>query len=226
MGSLSLFVLVFTLGLRHGLDADHLAYIDGQTRYNIDRNFSRWVGTLFSLGHGGVVVLIAAILGFISQHFTYPAYFDVIGTWVSIIALALIGTLNIISLIKHPKSHTHEHFVLKGFKGKFVPKLLQNTTNPLIIVLVGILFAFAMDTVSQTSVWALASLHNGKFMPLILGFVFLFGMMLTDTLDSFITFKILKTSNGLGKLFSQITGWIVVIISYGVCLYELINTIL
>jgi len=223
MEGISLFILVFTLGLRHGLDADHLAYIDGQTRHNKDTRFAKWVGTLFSLGHGGAVVIVAAILGLVSTRFTYPAYFDLIGTWVSILSLFLIGTLNVVSLLKHKESHTHEHFVPKGLKGKFVPKFIQNTTNPFVIVLVGILFAFAMDTVSQTSVWALAALHAGKFMPLILGFVFLAGMMITDTLDSLITHQILKKSDALGKTMSKIMGWLIVALSYGVCLYEIIS---
>jgi high-affinity nickel-transport protein len=223
MEGLSLFLLVFVLGLRHGLDADHLAYIDGQTRYNIDKKFSPWVGTLFSLGHGSAVVFVAAMIGFVSEAFTYPEYFDAIGTWVSIVSLLIIGTFNVVSLLKHPSSHTHEHFSIKGIKGKFIPKFIQNTRNPLIIVLVGLLFAFAVDTVSQTSVWALASLHSGKFMPLILGFVFLFGMMITDTLDSLVIHKLLKKSNNTGKIISLLMGWSVVVLSYGVGLYELFN---
>lgn len=223
MTILPLFLLVFTLGLRHGLDADHLAYIDGQTRYNLDLKFSRWVGTLFSLGHGGVVVLIAGILGLVSAHFTYPSYFDLIGTWISIIALFSIGTLNTVSLIKNRGTHTHNHFILKGLKGKFIPKAIQNTRSPVVIVIVGILFALAMDTVSQTSVWSLIALQKGKFFPLILGFVFLIGMMMIDTLDSLITYKILKSSNRFGTIFSQTTGWIVVCLSYGVCVWEIDN---
>jgi nickel/cobalt transporter (NiCoT) family protein len=46
MGTISLIILVFVLGLRHGLDADHLACIDGLTRYNWRMNspIARWVG--------------------------------------------------------------------------------------------------------------------------------------------------------------------------------------
>ena len=33
--SLALVLLVFVLGLKHGFDADHLAAIDGLTRYNL-----------------------------------------------------------------------------------------------------------------------------------------------------------------------------------------------
>lgn len=46
--------LVFMLGLRHGLDADHLATIDGLTRFNAPRR-RRWLG--------GAVRPTAAITG-------------------------------------------------------------------------------------------------------------------------------------------------------------------
>jgi high-affinity nickel-transport protein len=223
MEGISLFILVFVLGLRHGLDADHLAYIDGQTRYNMDTKFGRWVGALFSFGHGSAVIIVAGIIAFIGTSFTMPDYLDVIGTWVSIISLFVIGTINVISLIKHPQAHTHEHFALKGLKGRFVPKFLQQTRNPFVIILVGLLFAFAADTVSITSVWAIAALPDGVFMPLILGFVFLIGMMITDTIDSLITHQILAKSNNLGKIVSQVMGWLVVLLSYGVCIYDLLN---
>ena len=34
----ALAALVFVLGMKHGFDADHLATIDGLTRYNARRN--------------------------------------------------------------------------------------------------------------------------------------------------------------------------------------------
>ena len=57
----TLCLLVFMLGMRHGLDADHLATIDGLTRFNSRSNpgLARWCGCWFSLGHGAVVVAIA-----------------------------------------------------------------------------------------------------------------------------------------------------------------------
>lgn len=51
----TLLPLVFALGLRHGLDADHLAAIDGLTRVRP----SPWNGALFALGHGAVVTVLA-----------------------------------------------------------------------------------------------------------------------------------------------------------------------
>jgi len=55
-GALCLVVLGF--GLRHGLDADHLAAIDGLTRRNARANpaIAGRCGALFSAGHGLVVM--------------------------------------------------------------------------------------------------------------------------------------------------------------------------
>ena len=52
----SILALVLALGLRHGLDADHLAAIDGFARFRP----SRWNGILFAVGHGVVVTALAA----------------------------------------------------------------------------------------------------------------------------------------------------------------------
>jgi len=61
---LSLVAVVFLLGVKHGLDPDHLAAIDGLTRYNAVRRpaLSRWSGLLFSAGHGVVVTAVAIVV--------------------------------------------------------------------------------------------------------------------------------------------------------------------
>ena len=55
---LALLAVVYTLGLKHGMDPDHLATIDGIARSNAARNprLARWSGFLFSAGHGATVV--------------------------------------------------------------------------------------------------------------------------------------------------------------------------
>ena len=61
-----LFVLAFVLGLRHGMDPDHLATIDGLTRFNAAAGrmrLARLCGFLFSLGHGAVVCVAALVAG-------------------------------------------------------------------------------------------------------------------------------------------------------------------
>lgn len=221
MEMLMLILLVFVLGLRHGLDADHLACIDGLTRYNWRKGsrIARWVGTLFSFGHGLVVAVVAVILGMFTEHFRFPEYFDTIATWVSIVSLFLIGVMNTYSLLR-TKSGSGG-FQVHGIKAKFIPKAFQETTNPLVVVLIGGLFALAADTVSQTSVWAFAAGNAGGYMPLVVGLVFMAGIMLTDTVDSFIAYRVINQSGKMGRSASRLMGWVIAGLAFGVSLYEL-----
>jgi nickel/cobalt transporter (NiCoT) family protein len=222
MENLSLIFLVFILGLRHGLDADHLACIDGLSRYNwrMGSPIARWVGTLFSFGHGLVVAGVAVILGMFMKDFKFPDFFDTFSTWVSVISLFLIGTLNIFNLIR---TNSDRDFQIRGIKGKFIPRFAKETTNPFLIVLIGAIFALAADTVSQTSMWALAAGKSGSYMPLILGLTFMVGIMSTDTIDSFVAYRIINQSSKIGQSASRVMGWVIVALAYGVSFYEAIT---
>jgi nickel/cobalt transporter (NiCoT) family protein len=221
----SLFILVFVLGLRHGLDADHLAYIDGQTRYHwrIGSKTAPYVGTLFSTGHGFVVAGVGVIIGEFAAHFAFPGYVDAIATWVSVASLFALGTLNVYNLSR-PKQSSLEIYEISGWKGRFLPRFARESRHPLVIVVVGGLFALAADTVSQTSVWALAAGHAGnRYLPLVLGLVFMGGMILTDTTDCLLTLRMVRHTGQLGQTASRLMGWLIVVLSYGVSIYELVN---
>ena len=41
----------FLMGLRHGLDPDHLVIINGITLQETNINTSKWNGFMFSMGH-------------------------------------------------------------------------------------------------------------------------------------------------------------------------------
>ena len=81
----ALLALVFALGLKHGVDADHLAMIDGLTRYNapIRPRLARWCGLLFSVGHGVVVIAISVSVGALSNRWEVPAWAADTGAWIS-----------------------------------------------------------------------------------------------------------------------------------------------
>src|SRR5260221_715144 len=66
--ALGLAALVFVLGLKHGLDPDHLVAIDGLTR----SSRSRWCGLFFSLGHGCVVTLVGIALAVVASDWQVP----------------------------------------------------------------------------------------------------------------------------------------------------------
>lgn len=80
-----LILFVFGLGLRHGLDLDHLATIDSITRtIRTNNRLSKRVGLLFSLGHGLVVITLSVIIsnGFIRSQF--PTWLEPLGSFISI----------------------------------------------------------------------------------------------------------------------------------------------
>ena len=81
----SSFFLASLFGLRHGLDADHLAAIDGLSRAcsTADRPaLARLSGLLFSAGHGSVVMVAALALRGRSD--AVPAWLEGAGNLLSI----------------------------------------------------------------------------------------------------------------------------------------------
>ena len=73
-----LILIGFALGAKHGIDPDHLATIDGLARVNTERHprLARWSGFLFSLGHGLVVTLVAALAAALPGKVSVPAWLE------------------------------------------------------------------------------------------------------------------------------------------------------
>src|SRR5579872_1384062 len=94
---LGLVALAYGLGLRHAVDADHIAAIDNTTRKLMqDGKKPVAVGFFFSLGHSTIVILLSILVA-ISAAFVkhnLPAFQNagsVIGTSISGFFLILIG---------------------------------------------------------------------------------------------------------------------------------------
>src|SRR2546430_6040225 len=99
-----LVLMVFLLGLRHGMDPDHLATVDGLARYNArDRpRVARWSGCLFSLGHGAVVTLVAGFVAATLHDGAAPQWLERLGAWVSLAVLPRLGIRNIFAGLPTP----------------------------------------------------------------------------------------------------------------------------
>jgi high-affinity nickel-transport protein len=93
-------VLAYTLGLRHALDADHIAAIDLMTRRLIASGQKPVaVGLFFSLGHSTIVVItsiaVAATSASLSERFdSFSKVGGIIGTSVSAAFLIVLAILN------------------------------------------------------------------------------------------------------------------------------------
>lgn len=146
---LGLALVVLMLGIKHGLDADHLAAIDGLTRYNAQ---ARLAGVLFSLGHGLVVVSVALAVATLAQAWRAPHWLASFGAWVLIGVLTLLALLNIGAVLKTPGNETAR---LLGWRCGVFARLLR-ARSPATVVAVGALFALSFDTVSQATLFAVS----------------------------------------------------------------------
>ncbi len=179
---LALVSVVFLLGCKHGMDPDHLATIDGLTRYNagIRPRVSRWAGCLFSLGHGLVVTLIALLVATVAQNWAAPAWLQHFGTWVSMAFLVTLGGVNLQSAIRAPAGTV---VPVGGLRTRLLGPLAQ-ASHPVVIAAVGAAFALSFDTISQAALFSVTgSRIAGWSFAVMLGGVFTLGMMVTDTIN-------------------------------------------
>lgn len=199
----ALCALVFLLGLKHGFDADHLATIDGLTRLNARsrHRLARWCGTLFSLGHGAVVMVIAAAVGLASSRWETPAWLDLAGAWISIAFLAALGIVNLRAVLAAAPG---EVVAPVGLKGRFLGRLVQ-ARHPLAVAGVGALFALSFDTVSQSALFALtATQFGGLGHALFLGALFVAGMLVTDGLNGLWISRLIARADQIAAIASRV----------------------
>lgn len=199
----ALCAIVFLLGMRHGFDADHLATIDGMTRLSArsQRAFSRYCGVLFSLGHGVVILTIAVAVGLLSARWAPPAWLDAFGTWVSIIFLLLLGIVNLHAVLR---TEPGSPVAMVGIKGRVFGRILQ-AHNPVRVSAVGALFALSFDTVSQTALFAVtATQYGGVAHCVMLGLLFVLGMMVTDGLNGWWIARLIARADQIAALASRI----------------------
>src|SRR5918992_221953 len=97
--------LAYSFGLRHAVDADHIAAIDNVTRKLMQQGKKPLtVGLFFSLGHSTVVVLASVgiaitAMAFKDQMEEFHPVGGMIGTSVSAGFLLLIGAINLVVLV-------------------------------------------------------------------------------------------------------------------------------
>ena len=98
--ALGIALVVYGLGLRHAVDADHIAAIDNVTRKLMqqgDRPVA--VGFFFALGHSTIVIVATAILAAAAASLdAYTGVGGVIATCVSTFFLLAIAIMNIVIL--------------------------------------------------------------------------------------------------------------------------------
>ncbi len=211
----ALIALVFVFGAKHGLDPDHLATIDGLTRYNLREAPARapWCGSLFSLGHGSIVMLIALGVAMVSHRWQVPPWMDHVGTLVSVSFLTFLGLLNLRAVLMASPDTLVAPI---GLKAGLLSRV-QSASHPLAIAGVGALFALSFDTMTQAALFAVtASQHGGLMYALIMGLAFTTGMLAMDGVNGLWIARLLRKSDRRARAASRVMGLMVAIISLAV----------
>ena len=203
-------ILAYTLGLRHGVDADHICAIDNTTRKLIQQDKRpTTVGTWFSLGHSTIVVAMIAVLVVSYQFITsnlpaFEAYGAVLGALISGAFLYIIALINFlifwqIYLIFRSlrsgaldQNKLDETLLKRGFMNRYFGKLFKFVNEPWQIYPIGVLFGLGFDTASEVALIVItvatatsSVVHIPLWMVMVLPFLFTCGMVLTDTTDGF-----------------------------------------
>ena len=219
---LPLIGLTFLLGLRHGMDPDHLAVVDNLTRYNVGRvpDRARWCGLFFSLGHGAMVTLVAAMLALAATRHSIPQWVDLAGQAVSIGFLFTIGLMNLAALWR---ARHGDAVAPRGPRAGLFLRLTQ-VSHPALISLIGAAFAISMDTMSQAAVFSLAA--SGEFawgVALLLGLIFTAGMLAVDAANGLWVNRLIRSSEAGDALWSRGLTLAIALLSLALALFGLVR---
>ena len=212
---LPLVAVVFALGLRHGLDPDHLAAIDGLTRFNAARRpaLSRWSGLLFSAGHGVVVTGVAIAVATVAAGWSAPGWLEEAGAWISIGFLALVGVANLAAVLRTPRG---EMVRPAGLRSRLFERLAR-AEHPVLIAAVGAAFALSFDTIGQAVLFSLTGSHlAGWIFAAALGLVFTAGMMATDALNGLWVSHLVRRADGRAAAASRVMGFAVALLALAI----------
>ena len=200
-------LLAYSFGLRHAVDADHIAAIDNVTR-KLMQEGRRPVsaGFFFSLGHSTVVVLaaagIAVTAGMLQSRFeAFKQVGGLIGTSVSAFFLFAVAVANIFILVSVYQSFRAlrrsgrfaeqdlDGFLAKrGILARLFGRLFRIIGKSWHMYPLGLLFGLGFDTATEIGLLGISAAEASKGLPIwsIMVFPALFtaGMSLADTTDS------------------------------------------
>jgi high-affinity nickel-transport protein len=199
-------LLAYGFGLRHAVDADHIAAIDNVTRKLMQEGkHPVAVGFFFSIGHSlvlliGTVVIAITVMSLQSGFDSFNNIAGIVGTLVSGTFLLVMAILNLVVARDVYKTYRHVRRggdydddslnILLGNRGliaRMLRPLFRLVSQSWHMLPVGFLFGLGFDTVTEVSLLTVAAAEASKGLPIwsILAFPALFsaGMSLVDTTD-------------------------------------------
>jgi high-affinity nickel-transport protein len=199
-------LLAYGFGLRHAVDADHIAAIDNVTRKLMQEGRRPVaVGFYFAMGHSMVVILAAVAVAVtataLSGRFdAYRAWGGIVSTSVSALFLFVIAAANLIILSGVWKTYRHvrsggayveEDFDMllnsRGVLARLFRPLFRLITRSWHMAPLGFLFGLGFDTATEVALLGISATQAARGVSIwsIMVFPALFavGMSLIDTTD-------------------------------------------
>jgi nickel/cobalt transporter (NiCoT) family protein len=204
--------LLLALGLRHGMDPDHIAAIDGLTRLRCKAHAywaARLTGLQFALGHSLTILLATAV--FYWQGVQLPAWLDTLGLWVSSAFLLWLAAANLRYCALGSK-HGHAHGA-----GGFAAWLLR-AMGPLAHPMgVGFAFAISLDSLAQAGLMAAKGHELGGFgMVFLLAGCFGLGMLLADTCNGLLMHWLVRRSERMAQHAGRVMSGVIACLALAV----------
>jgi len=199
-------LLAYTFGLRHAVDADHIAAIDNVTRKLMQQGQRPVaVGFFFALGHSTVVVAMSVGIAFAASELTsrfdsMKAIGGIISTSASalfLFAIALVNALVLVSVyrtfqaVKRGEPFAADDFDIllnsRGFLARIFRPLFRLVTRSWHMLAIGFLFGLGFDTATEVALFGISSTQAANAMSfssiMIFPALFTAGMSLVDTTD-------------------------------------------
>ena len=199
----------WTLGARHGFDADHISAIDNTTRKLMaDGRRPLGTGFFFALGHSSIIMVVGAALA-VAARAVFGAVVDpnsgyerlggVVGTSLAATFLYLIAALNLVVLAGIVKvfrgmrqgdfdeEELERQLQSRGLMWRFFGRFMGSITKSWHMYFVGMVFGIGFDTATEVLLLAAITAAATQGLPwyavLSLPLLFAGGLTLVDTLD-------------------------------------------
>ena len=240
--------LAYGFGLRHAVDADHIAAIDSVTRKLMQEGQTPAdAGLFFSLGHSTIVValslLLAVAAGAMRARFAAFANLSgIVGTAVSIAFLLVLAAINLLVLLAIHRTYRRvkaggipddEGIDLllgqRGFFGRIFRGLFGLVRHSWHMYPIGVLFGLGFDTATEVGLLGLSAAEASRSMNvwyiMVYPALFTAGMALVDTADSMLMTRAYgwALANPLRKLtYNMVITGLSVVVALGVGAIEIL----
>jgi high-affinity nickel-transport protein len=199
-------LLAYSFGLRHAVDADHIAAIDNVTRKLMQEGQRPvTVGFYFSLGHSTIVV-VASLIVYATASMLLQQQLDtvreigsIVGTSISAFFLLAIALINLVILrgvwrtFQEARRNRGRHnenpetLLGTGFLGPLLRPLFRMLAHPWQMYPVGLLFGLGFDTATEVAILGISAAAAAKGLSMqamaVFPVLFTVGMTLVDTTD-------------------------------------------